>query len=214
MTKANPDTETVDEDVSDATAGSDLDLDTTFHLLQTERRRLALRYLFERERAGETVVEMRDVAEQVAAWEHDTTVEELESDQRQRVYVGLYQTHLPKLDQHDVIDYEQSRGWIELQPESRSLETYLERAPDGGPPNPPDRETRSADVGTAAADEAATIRESHLLLAAIGLVPLAVLASGFGPDVVVSEALLGIALLTAVVVGGGLHEYLDGTLVS
>ena len=85
-----------------------LDGDAVFHLLQARRRRLVLRYL----RGREGPVEMRDVAEQVAAWEHDTTLEALRSEERQRVYIALYQTHLPKLDEAGVIDYEQSRGVV------------------------------------------------------------------------------------------------------
>ena len=83
--------------------------DEVFHLLQARRRRLVLRYL--RDREGP--VEMRDVAEQVAAWEHETTLEALRSEERQRVYIALYQTHLPKLDEAGVIEYEQSRGVVD-----------------------------------------------------------------------------------------------------
>ncbi|WP_254529086.1 DUF7344 domain-containing protein [Natrinema gelatinilyticum] len=96
--------------------------DDIFHLLQNERRRLVLRYL----RGTEGPVRMRDVAEQVAAWEHDTTVEELTSTQRQRVYIPLYQSHLSKLDEVGVIDYQQNRGIVERKPLADQFERYLE----------------------------------------------------------------------------------------
>lgn len=83
--------------------------DEVYHLLQTRRRRLVLRYLRDREGPHE----MRDVAEQVAAWEHDTTLQELRSEERQRVYIALYQTHLPRLDDAGVIEYNQSRGIVD-----------------------------------------------------------------------------------------------------
>ena len=86
-----------------------LEDDEVYHLLQTRRRRLVLRYLRDREGPHE----MRDVAEQVAAWEHDTTVRELRSEERQRVYIALYQTHLPRLDEAGVIEYQQSRGVVD-----------------------------------------------------------------------------------------------------
>lgn len=98
--------------------------DDAFHLLQNSRRRAVLRHLLahpEREQ-----FRMRDVAEAVAAWEHDTTVEQLVSDQRQRVYIGLYQSHLPKLDDHGVIDYNQSRGIVEPTPLIGALAPFLE----------------------------------------------------------------------------------------
>ncbi len=91
------------------TDDSPLSQDQIFHLLQNERRRAVLRYLAQ---TNEDSVRMRDVAEQVAAWENDTTVQQLHSDERQRVYIALYQTHLPKLDDEGVIEYNQSRGIV------------------------------------------------------------------------------------------------------
>jgi hypothetical protein len=98
-----------------------LPVDEIFHILQNERRRMVLEYLQE---AGESV-RMRDVAEQVAAWENGTTVEELSSDERQRVYIPLYQSHLPKLDKAGIIDYQQNRGIVERRPLAKQLDYYL-----------------------------------------------------------------------------------------
>jgi DNA-binding transcriptional ArsR family regulator len=84
--------------------------DELFHVLQNERRRAVLRYLDGREE----VVRMRDVAEQIAAWEYDTTVALLDSDERQRVYISLYQSHLPKLDDAGIVEYDQARGNVRL----------------------------------------------------------------------------------------------------
>ena len=95
-----------------ATSNETLDADERFHLLQNERRRLVIRYLREAERDDDGYVQMRDVAEQVAAWENDTTVAQLSSTVRQRVYIPLYQNHLPKLDDAGVIEYDQSRGTV------------------------------------------------------------------------------------------------------
>lgn len=69
---------------------------------------------------------MRTVAEAVAAWEHDKSTRQLSSDERQRVYIPLYQSHLPKLDDHDVIHYNQDRGLIEPTPLLHVLAPYLE----------------------------------------------------------------------------------------
>ena len=96
--------------------------DEIFHLLQNERRRMVLRYL----RDTDGPVRMRDVAEQVAAWEHDTTVEELTSTQRQRVYIPLYQSHLSKLDEAGLIDYQQNRGIVERKPLADRVDQYLQ----------------------------------------------------------------------------------------
>lgn len=101
--------------------------DEMFHLLSNRRRRDALRYLADHDGP----VDMRDLAERVAAWEQGTTVQQLSSQERQRVYIALYQTHLPKLDDHGVISYNQSRGLIERTERAEQLEPYLREADAG-----------------------------------------------------------------------------------
>ena len=127
--EAATDPATVDPAGPTPSAQEYLSTDQIFHLLQNERRRLALTYL----QGREGPVEMRDVAEQVAAWEHETTVEALDSDQRQRVYIPLYQNHLPKLDEDGVIDYDQSRGIVERTPVADQLDPYLTANHERGP---------------------------------------------------------------------------------
>ncbi|ELZ98095.1 hypothetical protein C440_02568 [Haloferax mucosum ATCC BAA-1512] len=116
----------IDQQVAADGQADELGKDEIYHLLQNERRRNVLRYL--RDRDGS--VQMRDIAEQVAAWEHDTTVQALMSDERQRVYIALYQAHLPKLDEQGVIDYNQSRGIVEKNPRAAELIDYLDRPDD------------------------------------------------------------------------------------
>lgn len=100
-----------------------LEKDELFHLLKSERRRRALRYLLD---ADEEPVQMRTLAEAVAAEEYDKTVQALHTDERQRVYITLYQSHLPQLDRAGVIDYNQSRGQITTKPLIEEFEEYLE----------------------------------------------------------------------------------------
>jgi len=40
---------------------------------------------------------VRDIAEQLAAWENDVEIPEVTYKQRKRVYTALHQSHLPKL---------------------------------------------------------------------------------------------------------------------
>ena len=121
-TTTDPSGTTMVPPTNDSTEDDELSLDDLFFTLQNERRRLVLKYLSESER----VVEMRDVAEQVAAWEHDTTLAALTSDERQRVYIALYQSHLPKLDKVGLIEYNQSRGIIEQTERMEQIVPYLE----------------------------------------------------------------------------------------
>jgi hypothetical protein len=118
-TRASP---TSAEASGDVAQFEPLPKDKLFHILQNQRRRYALRYL----QGTEGVVDMRDVAEQVAAWEHDTTVQQLTSNQRQRAYISLYQCHLPKLDDEGIIEYNQQRGFVERTPLANQLDPYLE----------------------------------------------------------------------------------------
>ncbi len=104
------------------THGYDLPLDQIFEILKNSRRRQTLRFLYEND--GETT--LSEVAEHIAALENDTTVQAISSAQRKRVYVGLYQCHLPKMDDTDVIDFEQNRGTIEFGPNVEQLERYLD----------------------------------------------------------------------------------------
>jgi len=59
---------------------AELSPDDIFHVLQTNRRREAIRYLLDEDE----LTKMRDVAEHVAAKEHETTVAQLTSAQRQQ----------------------------------------------------------------------------------------------------------------------------------
>jgi len=116
-------------DTGDAVRGTSLSKDELFHLLQNSRRRGVLRYL----RGREGPVRMREVAEQVAAWEHDTTVAGLSSDERQRVYVALYQSHLDTLAESGVIEYDKSGGVIEPRPLLDRVAAYADPPmPTGG----------------------------------------------------------------------------------
>lgn len=115
----------------------ELSKDKIFHLLQTPRRRYVLRYLKEHD----GIAEMRDIAEQVAAWENDIPVQALTSDQRQRVYIPLYQSHLPKLDEEGIIEYDQNRGTVERTELANQLDRYLDVS-DDDTDDEPDAEIR------------------------------------------------------------------------
>lgn len=121
-----------DDRSSDA---AEIGQDQLFHLLQNERRRRALDFL--RDRDGP--VRMREVVDHVAAAEQGTSVDALRSDERKRVHIALYQSHLPKLDQAGIIDYDQDRGLVERTPLAAELDHYLggaESTPASGPATP------------------------------------------------------------------------------
>lgn len=115
-TQAEPAEATTEDDGFDP-----LHKDTVYHLLQNERRRLALRYL----REIEPETDLGEMAVQVAAWENATTTEEVTSDMRQRVYIALYQSHLPKLAEEGVLEYDKNRKVIRRSEAAAQLDRYL-----------------------------------------------------------------------------------------
>ncbi|WP_208023513.1 DUF7344 domain-containing protein [Halorussus pelagicus] len=98
-----------------------LSQDEVFEVLKSPRRRYALYYL--RREGGET--ELSDLTEQVAAWENETTPAALSTEQRKRVYISLYQTHLPKLDEANIVEYDRDEGVVRLGDRASDLDIYL-----------------------------------------------------------------------------------------
>lgn len=99
-----------------------LSKDTIFELLKNQRRRYVLRYLAD----DPGPVRLRDLAERIAAWENDKPIGALDSDERKRVYVGLYQCHLTKMDDAGVVTFNQDRGLITLGERAPLLYEYLD----------------------------------------------------------------------------------------
>lgn len=130
----------------------ELSKDDLFHILQNQRRRRVLKYLQAVDDDDEQV-DMRDIAEQVAAWEHDTTLQQLTSDERQRVYIALYQSHLPKLDEKGIIEYNQSRGFVTQTPLADQFEHYLDAS---SPEESAEASEEDAETTAASSEETAT----------------------------------------------------------
>ena len=113
-----------DDDPAEAEPEPELPLDQVFEILKNSRRRQTLHYLFEN---GGTA-SLSDLAEHIAAIENDIEVRAITSSQRKRVYVGLYQCHLPKMDGMDIIDFEKNRGTVEIGPNAERLKPYIEQS--------------------------------------------------------------------------------------
>ncbi|SFR32609.1 MULTISPECIES: DUF7344 domain-containing protein [Halorubrum] len=96
--------------------------DEVFTALSNARRRNVIEYL----NTNGSEARVRDIAEQLAAWENGVEIPEVTYKQRKRVYTALHQSHLPKLAASGFIDYESDRGLVSLTEESRQLEVYLE----------------------------------------------------------------------------------------
>jgi hypothetical protein len=99
--------------------------DVIFGLLSAERRRRVLEYMAEH---GEQTT-LSDLADHIAALENDTEIRLLNSQQRKRVYVALYQCHLPRMDDADILNFENARGTVELRPNAAQLYHYFDVNP-------------------------------------------------------------------------------------
>ena len=96
-----------------------------FEVLRNQRRRYVLHYL----KRDDRPVELGDLAQQVAAWEYETTTEEVTSAQRKRVYTTLQQTHLPKMDEVGILTFDSDHGVIESTNRTHDISVYLEIVP-------------------------------------------------------------------------------------
>lgn len=100
---------------------STIGIDQVFEILKNQRRRWVLRYL---ETADGQVV-LSDLAEEIASCENEKDISQITSQERKRVYVGLYQVHLPKMDDMNIISFNKPRGLIEPGENYERVRAYL-----------------------------------------------------------------------------------------
>ena len=93
-------------------------------ILSNERRRMVLSIL--READGGTTT-ARDLSERIA--EAETGQSPPPRNIRQSAYVSLHQTHLPKLDELGIIDYDESAKEVSLTDKAREVSVYMETVP-------------------------------------------------------------------------------------
>lgn len=95
--------------------------DLVFDILSNTRRRMVLYYL--RQYGGSATVQ--ELADEIAAMENDVEIEELTRQQQKRVYVSLYQTHLPKLEESGISEYDDEREEVRLTGRANEIDHYL-----------------------------------------------------------------------------------------
>lgn len=100
---------------------SGISQEAVFSTLSSQRRRLILRHLF----ATPGAVSVRDLTTAVAAAENGVDESELTYKQRKRVYTSLHQTHLPKLRNVGLIEYDSNPGIVELTDGSTVVEPFF-----------------------------------------------------------------------------------------
>lgn len=150
-----------------------------FEVLQNERRRYVLQYL--RRHGGP--VELGELATQVAAWEYRCGTDQLSKDQRKRVYTTLQQTHLPRLDEAGIVDYDSDHGIITTTQYTDDLTVYLEIVPGQEFP----------------------WREFYLSLGAVSLAIVATLWVGIYPFTAIPDLVWATLIATVLTFSAGYH---------
>lgn len=99
-----------------------LSTETIFETLSNRRRRYTLHYL---KRLGEPV-SIRELSEQLAAWENEVEREQVKPKERKRLYTALHQTHLPKMHRLGVVEYDSDRGVVGLTEAIDQFDIYFD----------------------------------------------------------------------------------------
>jgi hypothetical protein len=108
------------ESVTGYEEGADsLDTDTLFSILSVERRRYAL-YCLQQYRNPLTLA---DLADEVALLEHDErSVAQIPGEDIKSIYTNLYHSHVPKMDDAGVVEYDQTDDTVRLKYELAALD--------------------------------------------------------------------------------------------
>jgi hypothetical protein len=110
--------------------GAEITYDTVFFTLSNPRRRYVLHHL----KRQKDAVAVGELATEVAAWENRTTTELVSNKHRKRAYSALHQTHLPKMNQLGIINYDRERGVVEPSASVDALDFYLDVVPQNSAP--------------------------------------------------------------------------------
>jgi hypothetical protein len=89
-------------------------------ILSNSRRRAVLTYL----KSKQGTQDVRDLASHIA--ERESGVSPPPGDVRKSVYNSLLQTHLPKLDRENVVEYDKDRKTVTVSESARDVDVYME----------------------------------------------------------------------------------------
>ncbi|TYL35996.1 hypothetical protein CV102_24915 [Natronococcus pandeyae] len=104
-----------------AVGGQRSPIDELLSALSHRRRRDVLYALSENE-----VTDVDSLATTIAAREADLPPEQIDDDEREPVLIDLYHNHLPKLADHNLVEYDSRSGAVRWTPLSDDLEQILE----------------------------------------------------------------------------------------
>ena len=89
--------------------------------LQDDHRRYLLYHLREEDPST-----LDEAARRVAAWDHECDPADVPGEVHERIRVELYHSHLPKLDDMSVVDYDERSGAIRFRDPPNKLGDFLD----------------------------------------------------------------------------------------
>jgi hypothetical protein len=98
-----------------------LSMDRVFEVLSHPRRRYLCYVLLDADEWS-----LADLAAEIAAWEADTSADDVADDRWREVCVSLYHAHLPALVEEDVVTFDRSTGTITRAENAGEILTALE----------------------------------------------------------------------------------------
>jgi hypothetical protein len=96
--------------------------DEVFEVLSNRRRRFVIHAL----KRAEEPVDLSDLSARVTAWERDVDPDEVRYEDRRNVYSTLRRTHLPKLEEKNVVTVHEEENLVEPTAELEALDIYVE----------------------------------------------------------------------------------------
>jgi hypothetical protein len=110
------------QDDGDEGDEDDLSAEALFDVLGNRRRRFVVHAL---ERA-DALVELRTLADRIAAWEYGVDPDAVSYEERKCVYTTLQQSHLPRMDDAGVVSFDKHRGVVAPEPALEDVDVYLD----------------------------------------------------------------------------------------
>lgn len=101
---------------------TDLSRDELFDILGHERRRCIIQYI---QHESDTV-KLGDLVDHVAAWENNKPIDDLTPAELKRVRTAVQQSHLPKMEEMKLVEYDPDSGVIEPSESFTDLNVYLQ----------------------------------------------------------------------------------------
>ncbi|TKX48032.1 transcriptional regulator [Halorubrum sp. SD690R] len=102
--------------------GGELSEDEVFEVLSNRRRRFVIHAL----KRAEEPIDVSDLSTHVTAWERGVDPEEVRYEDRRNVYSTLQRTHLPKLEEKNVVTIDDEENLVAPTPELEALDIYVE----------------------------------------------------------------------------------------